>query len=125
MKNVYVASGLGNYRLVQTIQGRLRARGFFVPHDWAALYDSQLSLGVIPPEDLNSTQIEAASGVDCLLLVTPAGRGGHIEYGAALGAGVPTVVLLATGVEAIGFYRLSAMVSSVDAAVERLVEMTR
>jgi hypothetical protein len=108
MKSVYVASSLVNWKEVKSLQTRLEMEGFFITHDWASiaeqeLLDSQYHV----PDTLSQEQIQAATSVDLFIFITPGGRGAHVEYGAAIGTGVPTIVVLGTTVNIIGFYKLA------------------
>lgn len=100
---VYIASKLENASKVHLIQQLLREKGYTFPHDWASLYLG----GNDKADDLADQQIAAVTNSDAVVLLLPGGRGSHVEFGAALGAGRPTAVLRLSGddTKVIGFYR--------------------
>lgn len=116
-RTVYVASALTNWSAAQALMNKLEQAGLAVVHDWASLYEREL-FGEPCPDDLSAVQIEAVGRAGCTILLTPGGRGAHVEYGAALGAGRKTVVVVSPGAHPIGFYRLAdRLVTSADEAV--------
>lgn len=126
MPTVYVASALENWRRVQKFQDQLRQRGLSIPHDWASIYEQELfEEGYVPPKDLSGTQVLMASSCDCLVLLTPAKRGAHVEYGVALGSeNVCTVLVVPLGDKVIGFYHLADRIVDTDEkALEAVCEL--
>jgi hypothetical protein len=125
MTSVYVASKLENWAAVQKFQKKLLDRGLTIPHDWAALAEREFVYGDQVSEDLAAVQLATVRSVSCLVLLTPGGRGAHVEFGCALGAGVPTVVALDGITLCIDFYRqATAVVTGWNAAVRAVLELT-
>ncbi len=111
MKKIYIASALGNYQEVLRLQKRLRENHKIdVTFDWAAEYEAQLKNGTMASlgyKTVLAAQMEdAVRAAKAMLLVLPAKRGAHIEFGIARGCRKPVVVLCANPLDDISFYHL-------------------
>ena len=110
MKTVYIASGLKNYREVIALQRQLEFSGVAPAFDWAERYANQLSSGFeLTVHRKRALAREMAAGVeraDGLLLLMPAKRGAHVEFGIAAGLKKPTAVFSPDPDDDISFYLL-------------------
>ncbi len=84
MKKFYVASSFRNTNSVRYISHSLKNSGFSQTYDWtinerASTLDDLKKIGVIE----KTAVLEA----DFLIVLLPAGKGSHIEFGLALGHG--------------------------------------
>lgn len=66
--------------------------------------------------------MDALMAADGCVLVMPSGRSAHLEAGYAVGAGKPTVVLLAEGEPEL-MYKMAATVLSIEDAVKFMDEL--
>jgi nucleoside 2-deoxyribosyltransferase len=104
--SVYVASSLQNYEQVLSFQVRFRALQKIISFDWASLWKEQLAGAEVDKARLAAQMLDGVKRADVLLLVLPAKRGAHVEFGAAAVLGKPCVVLNPSPSEDISFYQL-------------------
>ena len=60
---------------------------------------------------------------DALVLVMPCGRSAHLEMGYAVGAGIPTIILIADGEPELMYKMATAFAVDIDGVVQRLREL--
>lgn len=82
--NFYIASSFENIHLVRELSATLQTKGFTHTYDWtkngrAASYEELKQIG--------EEEKEAVKSSDFLVILLPAGKGSHIEFGIALGLG--------------------------------------
>lgn len=90
----YLAASLKNIEGHNQVRDALTSRGYQITYDWTA----HGSLKDEGPEALRTAAVEEIRGVQqaqFVLALLPAGRGTHVEIGAALGAGIPVVAFTA------------------------------
>jgi len=89
--NVYVASSLNNKDRVRQLISQLTDLGVNITYDWTLH-------GFVDDEDkLMNIALSEAKGVDdadCVLMVTPARKGSHFEFGYAYAKNIPIVILI-------------------------------
>lgn len=114
MRKIYIASGLKNYLNVIRLQSELASEGIGVTFDWASEFQKQLAFGQRPTQadksNLASAMENGVREAEVLLLMMPAKRGAHVEFGIAIGAGKPVVVFNEDEKEDISFYLLPQVV---------------
>lgn len=86
MKKFYVASSFQNKDIVHHVSKQLVDKGFIHTYDWtkndrASTYEELMEIGL---QEKNAV-LEA----DFIIVLLPAGKGSHIEFGIALGQGKP------------------------------------
>lgn len=87
---IYIASKLDNYERVVDLRDKFSARGVELSYDWTPH-------ATVKPDDLKAVALAEFKGVreaDCLLLVSPGGKGTHFELGVACSFNIPTALLL-------------------------------
>ena len=89
---VYVASRLENFAEVRVMYAVLRDVGLSVSYDWTRDGDVR-GRGVLARREVSEKEIRAVRESDALVLLTPGGRGAHVELGAALALGIAIVVV--------------------------------
>ncbi len=136
-KHIYIASSLKNHKRVLDLRDKLSEYGVWLTYDWAAEYKRHMeevaATGVPIQEDLAEiAQKEYQAVLDCHLLffVTPVGRGGHFELGAAYAKGKPIILLndpppFAETSDMIAFYTLPGIErhNNEKRALERILEI--
>ena len=83
----YIASRLENFTQVQALSGKLRAAGWVHTFDWTYDWTKQGSVHLSNKETLESIgkkEFEGVSDADIIIVLTPQGRGTHIELGMAI-----------------------------------------
>lgn len=80
----YIASGFKNSRNVRELSAKLQAKGFIHTYDWtvnerASSYEMLKQIGEV--------EKEAVANTDFFIILLPAGKGSHIEFGMALALG--------------------------------------
>ena len=60
------------------------------------------------------------TGADVLVLVMPCGRSAHLEMGYAVGAGIPTIILMADGEPELMYKMATAFAVDIDGVVQSL-----
>ena len=110
MNKIYVASALTNYQRVLAIQTILVAEGFTIAFDWAQAHRQLIDQGRTESRQeavaVCQQEAEAIKRADMFLLVLPAKRGAHVEFGIAAAYGVSCVVLAEDSNLDIAFYGL-------------------
>ena len=84
MKKFYVASSFQNTETVRFVSEQLKNRGYIHTYDWTK-NDRASTI-----EDLNSIgqkERDAVMEADFIIVLLPAGKGSHIEFGISLGQG--------------------------------------
>lgn len=84
MKKFYVASSFQNVEVVRFVSEQLKTKGYVQTYDWTKNNRASTI------EDLNEIGQEEKKAVmeaDFLMVLLPAGKGSHIEFGIALGQG--------------------------------------
>jgi hypothetical protein len=88
----YLASGIENAENAKTLRDQLVARGHKQTYDWMV----HGSLAAESPARWRATSADEVDGVTSayvLVALLPGGRGTHVEIGAALGRGIPIVLV--------------------------------
>ena len=80
----YIASRFKNIDQVRNLSAKLHSKGFIQTYDWtqnerAASYEALQQIG--------QAEKQAVANSDFLVILLPAGKGSHIEFGIALGLG--------------------------------------
>jgi nucleoside 2-deoxyribosyltransferase len=130
---VYLIGSLRNV-VVQQVAAQLRDAGLEVFDDWQAAGPEADDYWQSYEKARGRTYKEALAGAaainvyefdkrnilesDCVVLILPAGRSGHLELGWALGKGIPGYILLDPDVE-----RWDVMYQFADAVFETLDEL--
>ena len=99
----YIASGFKNSRNVRELSAKLQAKGFIHTYDWtknerASSYEMLKQIGEV--------EKEAVANTDFLIILLPAGKGSHIEFGMALALGKRIYIYSPTE-ESFGFDKTS------------------
>ncbi|QFT87987.1 Nucleoside 2-deoxyribosyltransferase [Bacillus sp. THAF10] len=84
MTKFYIASSLKNKNAVREVSNHLSMKGFTQTYDWTQneRVETLEDLKLIGEEELSAV-LEA----DFIIVMLPAGKGSHIEFGVALGQG--------------------------------------
>jgi nucleoside 2-deoxyribosyltransferase len=80
----YVASSLNNSEAVRTVSAKLKSKGFIHTYDWT---QNERSLTIDQLREIGQKEKEAIIEADVVVVLLPAGKGSHIEFGIALGLG--------------------------------------
>lgn len=78
----YIASSFGNIEQVQKLSRRLTLNDWSHTYDWTQ-HGRANSLENL--EELGSLEVNAVKAADILVILLPAGKGSHTEFGIALG----------------------------------------
>jgi len=91
MKNVYIASSLNNKDRVRQLRDQLTKRGITITYDWTlhGFCDDESEL-----INIALAEIKGVDDSDCILMVTPARKGSHFEFGYAYAKNIPVVILM-------------------------------
>lgn len=81
MKKFYVASSLNNKAMVRDVSQRLIEKGYLQTYDWTK-NSNVTSLEALA--EIGRLEREAVLEADFVLVLLPAGKGSHIEFGLAL-----------------------------------------
>ncbi|MCM3757660.1 group-specific protein [Sporosarcina aquimarina] len=84
MKKFYVASSLKNIDLVRHVSTRLVDKGFIHTYDWTKNEDAST---IADLKEIGFHEKNAVLDADFIIVLLPAGKGSHIEFGIALGQG--------------------------------------
>lgn len=84
MKKFYVASSFHNIEKVRYVANELISKGFIHTYDWtkngrASTLNELIEIGIL--------ERNAVMEADFIIILLPAGKGSHIEFGIALGQG--------------------------------------
>lgn len=106
---LYLASGLQNRATVAQIAQGLRDLGHTITYDWTE-HGSVQDASDEEKAAVAQAELEGVLAAEMVVVILPGGRGTHVEIGAALGVGIPVVIvyrkpedLLVGGVECV-FY---------------------
>lgn len=80
----YIASKLENYELVQYVAKKLKNRGWTQTYDWT-VHGSVKSVSEEKLKEVGIKERQGAVDADILIMLTPQGRGTHVELGIAIG----------------------------------------
>jgi len=115
--NFYTASSFRNIKDVRFINDRLIRQGHQLTYDWtrAERVETAAELNRIGQLELGAVQTS-----DYLILVLPAGKGSHVEFGVALAEQIPVFLCMTdatgwTGPEASTFYHVGDVTLCVGA----------
>lgn len=89
---LYLASGLQNRDTVAQIAQDLRELGHVITYDWTA-HGSVQDASYEEKAAVAQAEVGGAISAEMVVAILPGGRGTHVEIGAALGAGIPVVVV--------------------------------
>jgi len=141
--NIYVASSWRNERQPAVVK-RLRAEGHEVydfrnPKELIHERDKGFHWSYIDPEWMNWTPEQFISALDdplaeagfkcdmdglitaeAVVLVMPCGRSAHLEMGYAVGAGIPTIILMADGEPELMYKMATRLAIDIDGVVQAL-----
>ncbi|MBK3493798.1 group-specific protein [Viridibacillus sp. YIM B01967] len=82
----YVASSFGNIHTVRLVASSLNEKGFVQTYDWTK---NQRANTLKDLMEIGEKEKQAVLDSDFLIVLNPAGKGSHIEFGIALGVGKP------------------------------------
>lgn len=80
--NFYIASSFKNINQVKELTARLQSKGFLNSYDWT---QNERATSYEALEQIGEQELEAVANSDFLVILLPAGKGSHIEFGIALG----------------------------------------
>lgn len=80
--NFYIASSFRNIDQVKELTARLQSQGFVHTYDWTQ-NERATSYGAL--KQIGEQEQKAVANSDFLVILLPAGKGSHIEFGIALG----------------------------------------
>lgn len=80
----YIASIYKNSRNVRELSAKLQAKGFIHTYDWAK---KERASSYEMLKQIGEVEKEAIANTDFLVILLPAGKGSHIEFGMALARG--------------------------------------
>ena len=83
----YIASRLGNYQQVQLLAEKLKTAGWIHTYDWTDEWMKHKPTDLANEQDLAAIakqEFEGVAQADVVIILTPQGRGTHIELGMAL-----------------------------------------
>jgi hypothetical protein len=85
----YIGSSFKNIHNVRKVADQLIAQGFTPTYDWTTNtnVDSLLKL-----KEIGQQERVAVLAADLVIIMMPAGKGSHVEFGIALGAGKKIVL---------------------------------
>lgn len=81
--NFYISSRLGNAKQVQYVAGRLKDGGWTHTCDWTR-FDVPGREGAEGLREISRRECEGVRAADVVLVLTPLGRGTHVELGMAI-----------------------------------------
>jgi nucleoside 2-deoxyribosyltransferase len=79
----YIASKLENYEQVQYLRDRLKEQGWTHTYDWTK-HGSVKSISVERLKEVAEKEFQGVVDADVVIILTPQGRGTHVELGMAL-----------------------------------------
>lgn len=82
MKKFYVASSFKNIEAVRYVSKQLIHKGYIHTYDWTK---NEKALTLVDLREIGQKEKEAVLEADFLIVLLPAGKGSHIEFGIALG----------------------------------------
>ncbi|MGD6993212.1 nucleoside 2-deoxyribosyltransferase [Sutcliffiella horikoshii] len=84
MQKFYIASSFTNINKVREVSSILKNNGFIQTYDWT---QNERAATLENLKDIGSKELSAVLEADFLIVLLPAGKGSHIEFGIALGQG--------------------------------------
>ena len=78
----YIASSFSNIETVRIVSGRLKNLGFRHTYDWT---QNERGATIDQLREIGQKEKEAILEADFIVVLLPAGKGSHIEFGIALG----------------------------------------
>ena len=88
---VYIATGLERIDDQRRVAGWLRAEGHEITYDWGS-HGPACGNGVDRIKEVALAEFNGVMSADVVLVLLPGGRGTHVEFGAAVGLGIPVVL---------------------------------
>ncbi|MEY8348059.1 group-specific protein [Bacillus cereus] len=82
----YISSSFGNMHTVRSVASSLHEKGFVQTYDWTK---NQRANTLNDLMEIGEQEKQAILDSDFLIVLSPAGKGSHIEFGIALGVGKP------------------------------------
>lgn len=82
MKKFYVASSFKNIDMVRLVSKRLVEKGFIHTYDWTR---NERASTIEALKEIGLEEKNAVLAADFIIVLLPAGKGSHIEFGIALG----------------------------------------
>lgn len=79
----YIASKLENYEQVQYLRDRLKEQGWIHTYDWTQ-HGSVKSISTEILKEVAEKEFQGVKDADVVIVLTPQGRGTHVELGMAL-----------------------------------------
>ncbi|MCU9613165.1 group-specific protein [Caldibacillus lycopersici] len=84
MKKFYVASSFKNIDKVRYVSNELISKGYIQTYDWT---QNERASTVEELKEIGQQERNAVLEADFIIVLLPAGKGSHIEFGIALGQG--------------------------------------
>lgn len=84
MKKFYVASSFKNVDTVRYVSKELINKGYFQTYDWTK---NERASTIEDLKEIGERERNAVMEADLIIVLLPAGKGSHIEFGIALGQG--------------------------------------
>lgn len=84
MKKFYVASSFNNIETVRYVSNGLINKGYIQTYDWT---QNERATTVEDLKEIGMQERNAVLEADFIIVLLPAGKGSHIEFGIALGQG--------------------------------------
>lgn len=84
MKKFYVASSFQNVEVVRFVSEQLKTNGYVQTYDWTK---NNRASTIEDLKEIGQEEKKAVMEADFLIVLLPAGKGSHIEFGIALGLG--------------------------------------
>ena len=84
MKKFYVASSFQNRETVRYVSNELKKQGYIQTYDWT---QNERATTIEDLREIGQQEKNAVLDADWLIVLLPAGKGSHIEFGIALGQG--------------------------------------
>ncbi|MFD3449281.1 hypothetical protein ACFDTO_32415 [Microbacteriaceae bacterium 4G12] len=95
----YIASSFGNINTVREVEAHLNEKGFIQTYDWTKNERANTLKDLM---EIGEQEKQAVQESDFLIVLSPAGKGSHIEFGIALGLGKP-IYLYSTHTDILDF----------------------
>ncbi|QXJ40447.1 Nucleoside 2-deoxyribosyltransferase [Parageobacillus caldoxylosilyticus] len=80
----YIASSFKNIDAVRYVSEKLKSKGFIHTYDWT---QNERASTIEQLKEIGQREKEGVMEADFLIVLLPAGKGSHIEFGIALGHG--------------------------------------
>ncbi|MCJ0930671.1 group-specific protein [Virgibacillus halodenitrificans] len=86
MNTFYIASSLSNIDTVRLVRNQLIKKGFVLTYDWTK---NERASTIEDLMEIGTKEKKAVLEADFIVVLLPAGKGSHIEFGMALSQGMP------------------------------------